>query len=1010
MKHIFIKTLFLILVFGYGTNLWGQQKGKLTFLSRDTVARLYNRNAEIFEPYQSNLSNLIMPYPTSRQLQKYIGYPVSHSTGMVDVSVPLFRLAFHNYILPFTLSYHSSGVRIQDEAGLVGLGWTLRPGYKISRIVMGKPDDLYPVKNISQLLGNPTLEQKINAATPASSFDTQYTGMAGDTDRNDAQYDIFSIHLPDIDANFILQDTSNGYTASLIDTQPLLIEPISYNSISTGKVLLGFKVTDDKGTVYYFGEESYHSPGTSQYNMYSERVPDNGGNMSYNAGWMVRQITLPSGDIRFSYTDHSESASFTPQYANVIDNGNSLPLAPLGDLTDYQVITGREDYSILTGEAPVPARNNVKLLSSIDCDAFTCTFNYTAGSDNKRLTSITATNKSTVIKNVTFYHENDSRFLSRLYVSGEGYYHFDYNRLTNDMNQKAIDWWGFFNNRTSNISTIPATTLSITLGAANNGRTFTMSMPNGANREPDVTAMKAKSLERITYPTGGTFTIEYEPHKYTYQNVERNGAGLRVKSTRLYDVTSGKTIIKSYIYEEPHYTEELYPDASYNMTETQLCMALKKQASPSVSGYSQIAGYNTARSRYYRTFSPILDLNPAPVWYGKVTENTAEGKTVYTYTHTADVNNNWVTTGNWELAGVYPGVIYRYVYSKPNLLTQTVYNSTGSEVKKRTYTYGNSTNFLTGIFIVPYRHLLSGGEDDIISDCNSNFLRMCEYETYADKFGDPLALRTYKLCTGCNFLLSETTENVTPQGRVVRTSAYTYDSSKPFLLRSKNVTDSRSGTYQETYYYPHDGSSLPGYSSLAAAEKNILSSMLTDNRQTTVVEQLLKRSGIPVYGKLFGYGKTGMNNYAPVQVYFKKGDSGYISRLTYQYDGIGNTCAAIKDKVEKIVYLWSYKNQYPVAKIEGMTYSEVTSLLGSATITGLANSTVPSETILQNLRSKLASALVTTYTYVPQVGILTEIRPNGEKIIYTYDSQQRLQSIKEHAGKTMESYEYHYKQ
>ncbi|GHT59968.1 hypothetical protein AGMMS50239_07850 [Bacteroidia bacterium] len=77
----------------------------------------------------------------------------------------------------------------------------------------------------------------------------------------------------------------------------------------------------------------------------------------------------------------------------------------------------------------------------------------------------------------------------------------------------------------------------------------------------------------------------------------------------------------------------------------------------------------------------------------------------------------------------------------------------------------------------------------------------------------------------------------------------------------------------------------------------------------------------------------------------------------------------------------------------------------------LSAQTTPNETKLQDgsLQSALPNALVTTYTYKPLVGIKTATDPRKVKITYEYDAFGRLQYIKDNAGKTIENYEYHYK-
>ena len=112
-----------------------------------------------------------------------------------------------------------------------------------------------------------------------------------------------------------------------------------------------------------------------------------------------------------------------------------------------------------------------------------------------------------------------------------------------------------------------------------------------------------------------------------------------------------------------------------------------------------------------------------------------------------------------------------------------------------------------------------------------------------------------------------------------------------------------------------------------------------------------------------------------------------------------------------MVYIWGYNKQYPVAKIEGATYAEVKAVFGG-TIPALGSSALTAAQI-STLRSKLSAALVTTYTYKPLVGILTATAPNGITTYYEYDTFNRLKRtyiIENGTEKTVQSYDYHYKQ
>jgi hypothetical protein len=126
------------------------------------------------------------------QFQKFLGQPVSLATGAVDISVPLYSLDAAGLKIPFTLKYHSSGIKVEDERGNIGLGWTLFPGFRITRTIMGNPDDLATTENISGYV-NETFTQEFNDMAVYSPW---WDGEAGGHPTHDAQYDIFTIHLP----------------------------------------------------------------------------------------------------------------------------------------------------------------------------------------------------------------------------------------------------------------------------------------------------------------------------------------------------------------------------------------------------------------------------------------------------------------------------------------------------------------------------------------------------------------------------------------------------------------------------------------------------------------------------------------------------------------------------------------------------------------------------------------------------------------------------------------------
>ena len=66
--------------------------------------------------------------PEASQLLKMSEVPVNGYTGTSDISIPLYSMKAGDIELPVTLTYQASGIRVNQESGWVGLGWTLSLG------------------------------------------------------------------------------------------------------------------------------------------------------------------------------------------------------------------------------------------------------------------------------------------------------------------------------------------------------------------------------------------------------------------------------------------------------------------------------------------------------------------------------------------------------------------------------------------------------------------------------------------------------------------------------------------------------------------------------------------------------------------------------------------------------------------------------------------------------------------------------------------------------------------
>lgn len=90
--------------------------------------------------FSQGLPIITPPPPNAAALAQYADTPISNYTGVPNISIPLFNLESGKIKPPITLSYHSSGIKVAQEASFIGLGWTLNAGGLITRQVRGLDD------------------------------------------------------------------------------------------------------------------------------------------------------------------------------------------------------------------------------------------------------------------------------------------------------------------------------------------------------------------------------------------------------------------------------------------------------------------------------------------------------------------------------------------------------------------------------------------------------------------------------------------------------------------------------------------------------------------------------------------------------------------------------------------------------------------------------------------------------------------------------------------------------
>jgi hypothetical protein len=192
---------------------------------------------------------------------------------------------------------------------------------------------------------------------------------------------------------------------------------------------------------------------------------------------------------------------------------------------------------------------------------------------------------------------------------------------------------------------------------------------------------------------------------------------------------------------------------------------------------------------------------------------------------------------------------------------------------------------------------------------------------------------------------------------------YQYDNFNG-LVRNEKVYDSRNDAIETHILYPHDYTSDP------------YTSMVSNRILSPVIEKTRYRNNQLIHKTITEYKNWENNIFAPKFIKFQANtQSPPLPRITYyNYDSYGNPLYITKDEIEKVVYLWGYKGQYPIAEIKNLTYSEVMAKLAVFGVSESSFDNVLVAAIHSYLRNNtFSSAQVTTYTYQPLVGITSII-------------------------------------
>lgn len=241
----------------------------------------------------NKLPQIIPPSPEASSLAKFTDIPVSHYTGIPSINVPIYEINFDGLKIPIDLSYHARGIKVEEIASRVGIGWALNAGGAITR----------QIRQLDDFGGNGYLQKNFykNFETSQQVRDSIFAKAT--TDEIDLIPDQFIFNFLGYSGKFIFdQDTK----------QPVLerFDDLKIEKFGDFEDTIYFVLTDKDGFKYYFG-----NPLTPD--VYREAKSKEKGNTAYVTEigtstyaasddrintWHLVDIESPNGEkIEFNY-------------------------------------------------------------------------------------------------------------------------------------------------------------------------------------------------------------------------------------------------------------------------------------------------------------------------------------------------------------------------------------------------------------------------------------------------------------------------------------------------------------------------------------------------------------------------------------------------------------------------------------------------------------------------------------------------------------------------------------
>lgn len=907
--------------------------------------------------HELEVINFIPRSPEAAMLGKYGGGKNVGAKGLAEINIPLYEISIDGISIPISISYLSDGIRVNEIPSIVGLKWVLNYGGMISRSIIGVEDQL----DDGWMHGNDIMNSFDITSYPCPSM--LYNQLHDNT--YDFAPDHFSYNFLGYNGNFFFDYNCGNCTE-------VIMAPDHGIKIKPENWIDSFLITDALGNQFFFNQKekmkialNYNVGSSIQYAMNHE---------GFN-GWKLGAVVSAKEEtILFEYEEFSyETSEYLANSKIVLNNIVPDGSGSQGSANNYYQ-TNRIDT------------HTSQRIQSISTPFETLGFSYSSIQNFGHLERIVVTEKSTntILRTINFeYVEMSGRVqLKGLTIcpnnecvasSNPQKYTFSYDdRPIPNFGSPSQDVFGYINSNTQE-HMIPLTGYPKLSGGNEDG-----SIPDGleqdgeqenvtdwdnylesvgdnipcppcfypANRDVDANLITSGILTRITYPTRGYTTFQFEPNRSSYAS-ENNmvyGPGVRLKAQKDFDSNGALLTQREFSYANPIFYPYAHKPKNYIFHWNLFIGSDDSPAPIPKNRYEQIFSssiipYHLYYDPYFSELeNPIYDglvwppPQPLPLFYTMYIDGEPSNMPDWRERINQDINATFynevvsIEVGNGSIKEIY-AADFNGINVEPNICARQFYDVFGSMIRSTETSY----EYIYPETLITYRPigdsylfngLYTGGEcNDASPDpltglyqlYTPNFKRYTvplrairkktdiETEYFADRsHAKTIAITSFN---SIGFVDSILTSRLSP----------TNNWQQPVILR--NVK------------YPMDGYSTqasPGWNLNELIQSNIISLPI----EVSEFLQLENQERFLIRSSLIRYNEKGQ----PLTKRKWIGSDKQTENSIRQFEEIANYSYNPETKriIEAIytdgktdAFIWGYNQRYPIAKIVNANHQHV---------------------------------------------------------------------------------------